>query len=204
MRLVSKLAMAGVALVAAGGAYAAEQESHIVRVPLADGSMAHIRYVGDHKPQVAIVPADQVARRAQVAAQQQQLDPVAARFAAMDAMFADMDRQMDAMMRQAAAMRQQAAAAQANGQAGGQPMMVSTGSMPAGAVSYSVVTTSNGKCSRTVETSYTAAGQAPRVVEKTSGDCGSASATPAPAPRTAPSAKPAPAAAPRTVGRNDA
>lgn len=192
MRLISKLALTGAGLVAAAGtAVAAEDAMKVMQVRLDDGSVVHIRYAGDRKPQVAVVPADKAAPSRVVMA-----DPVAARFAAMNAMFADMDRQMAALQREAAEMRRQGVAVDAQGR----PMtVVSTRALPAGTVRYSVVTTRNGNCTRTVETRYAAGGEAPIVVERTAGDC---SATPSAKP--APAQKPTPAAPPRTVTRNDA
>ena len=50
-------ALAGIAAAAiAGTAIAAGSKSHVMNVPLPDGSVAHIQYVGDVAPKVTVEP----------------------------------------------------------------------------------------------------------------------------------------------------
>jgi hypothetical protein len=166
MHLVSKLVLAGLGASAlAGGAYAADQAIHVMAVPLADGSVMHIRYFGDKKPQIALVPAQQQ--------QQQQQQHIAIPMAygdplGIDRMFAEMDAQADAMMRQAAAM----AAQQRN--TNGKIDAAAVQGMPAGSsVSYSFYSSSNGQggCTQSVQMTSYGNGAKPKVIEQKSGDC---------------------------------
>ncbi|MDT8758011.1 hypothetical protein MZO42_04815 [Sphingomonas psychrotolerans] len=178
MRLICKLALAGLGAVALSGGAALAQEMHVMKVALPDGSTAHIRYAGDKPPQVAVVPVRQVAIPVVFA------DP----FADMDRVFADMDRQMAAMMQQARTLASQPVDG-ANGL-----RMVSTGKLPAGTVRYSYVsTTSNGGCTQTVQYISDGSAAQPKVTSQSSGDCSalakpvlktSAPATPAPSAKT--------------------
>ncbi|WP_157219069.1 hypothetical protein [Flavisphingomonas formosensis] len=176
MRFNRKAMLAVAASLAVGTAAVAAtkaEPSHVMEVALPDGSVAHIRYSGDVAPRILFAPAgaDAFAPTAFDAFD-------AAPFAMFDRIAAEMDAQADAMFRQIDAMRQQAAT-----QPGGLTA-VSTGTLPAGAVSYSFVSTSSGKgmCSRSVQVTSLGEGKQPKVVSQTSGDCGpAASQTPAPA-----------------------
>lgn len=189
MRSISKLALAGLGLVALTGGAALAQEMHVMKVALPDGSVAHIRYAGDKPPQVAVVP---VAQRIAVPIMLAQ--PMASPFADFDRVFADMDRRMAAMMQQARMLASQPV------DSSGRLETVNLGKLPAGTVRYSFTSTTsgNGTCTRSVQ--YTSDGSTaqPKVVSQSSGDC-SAMAKPvtkvsAPAPKAAPA--PAPARAP--------
>jgi len=164
MRLVSKAVLAGLGVAAlAGAAYAAEQSIHVMAVPLADGSVMHIRYFGDKKPQIAMVAPQQRVRG--IAIPMAFGDPLA-----IDRMFAEMDAQADAMMRQAAAM----AAQQPRASAGGKIDAAAMPGMPAGSVvSYSFSSSSNdqGGCTQRYQMTSYGNGATPQVVEQHSGDC---------------------------------
>lgn len=169
MRLAPLLVPAGLALAITGTAIAATPTTtHRLTVALPNGGTAIIDYHGDIAPQVRFGPTAA-------------WSPAA--FAPITGwvdQFAALDRQMDAMMRQTYAL---IALPLAKGLT--QPSFAAFGSMPAGATSYSVVTTSSGGCTRTVETTTLGDGKPPSVVEKTSGNCSpevsSGSAAPAPA-----------------------
>jgi len=162
MRLVSKAVLAGLGVAAlAGAAYAAEQSIHVMAVPLADGSVMHIRYFGDKKPQIALVAPQQ--RVQGVALPMAFGDPLA-----IDRMFAEMDAQAEAMMQQAAAMaaQQPRASGKIDAAAGrGRP----TGSI----VSYSFSSSSNGQggCTQSYQMTSYGNGAKPQLVEQHSGDC---------------------------------
>lgn len=167
MRLVSKAVLAGLGVAAlTGAAYAAEQSIHVMAVPLADGSVMHIRYFGDKKPQVAVV------------APQQQVQGIALPMAfgdplSIDRMFAEMDAQADAMMRQAAAMAAQQQQQQ-HATAGGKIDATARLGMPAvSIVSYSFSSSSNGRgsCTQSYQMTSFGNGAKPQVVEQKSGDC---------------------------------
>lgn len=168
MRMLSKLIVAGVATVAlAGTAMAAEHAMHTMKVALPDGSVARINYVGDHAPQVRIVP---VATRQMVPVAM--VDPG---FADIDRMFAAMDAQADAMMQQAAAMSRMPAMPAA-------PLQhADMQKLPAGMVSYSYVsTTSSNGCTQTVRmTSNGSADAQPKVIRTSAGKCDGAKMQPA-------------------------
>jgi hypothetical protein len=158
MRSISKLALAGLGVVALSGGAALAQEMHVMKVALPDGSTAHIRYAGDKPPQVAVVPVHQVA----VPIAWTQADP----FAQMDRVFADMDRQMAAMLQQANQLRAQAP------QAGAKLDQAALAKLPAGTVRYSYVsTTSNGGCTQSVQYISDGSAAQPKVTSQTSGDC---------------------------------
>lgn len=168
MRLVSKLLLAGVGGVAlAGVATAAERATKVIQVVLPDGSVEHIRYAGDFRPQIAIVPQQQRVVPVRVVRMPvAMVDP----FAYMDRMFAALRVQHAAMMRQAAMMQQAAMS--------GAPRQ-----LPPGAVSYSYssTTTSNGGCTQTVQMTSNGQGQQPKVTRASYGACGGAQAKPMPA-----------------------
>jgi hypothetical protein len=136
-----------------GAAAAASQDSHVMNVPLPDGSTARVEYVGNVAPKVTVNPA-----------------PWSMGFPAFgmfDRSMFDMQRQIDAMMREI----NQAAKVPV---AGGPGLNVAAyGNMPAGAQSVTVVSTSNGAktCTRATEVTSQGAGKPPKVVSNVSGDC---------------------------------
>lgn len=175
MRLKGKSLLAGIATLAIAGAAVAgvvADHTHVLTVALPDGSVEHIHYTGNVAPKVVVAP---------VATSWDMLAPVAffdggfdaSPFAAFDRIAAVMDRQADDMMRHVAWLAAQPAGIS----------MASARNLPAGAVSYSFVSTSsgNGTCNQSVQVTSFGADQQPKVVRQSSGDC-SAMATNAPAP----------------------
>jgi len=151
MRKAFGLVLAGLGAAAiAGAAVAASRDSHVMNVPLPDGSTARVEYVGEVAPKVTVVPVP------------------AAPFGMFDHSMFDMQRQIDAMMRQIVARAPIAVA--------GTPGMnvAAYGNAPAGSQSVTVVSTSNGSktCTRTTEVTSQGAGKPPKVVTNVSGDCG--------------------------------
>ena len=148
------------AITLAGAAAAASRDTHILNVPLPDGSTARVEYVGNVAPKVTVTPA-----------------PLTAGFPAFgmfDRSMADMQRQIDAMIRQANELATHPVA--------GVPGLnvAAYGNAPAGAQSVTVVSNSNGAktCTRTNEVTSQGAGKPPKVVTNVSGDCGAAPAAP--------------------------
>jgi hypothetical protein len=131
-------------------------------VPLPDGSIAHVEYVGNVPPKVT------VAQRPYGEAD----GPWAMAFpsfAGFDRMMAEMQRRSDEMMRQAQQMSRQPAAAA--------PYIASYGNnMPAGGTSTTIVSVSNNgvTCTRTTEVVSQGPGKAPKVTSNASGQCGAA------------------------------
>lgn len=149
------------AVTVAGAAFAASGETHVLNVPLPDGAIAHVQYVGKVAPRVTVSEAplpDQVGP-----------------FAVLDRSALDMQRQMDAMMRQISAMASQplTGASRLN--------VASFGNAPAGSSSVTIVTTSNGSstCTRRTEVQSQGAGKPPKVVSSQSGDCSGSPSAPA-------------------------
>jgi len=182
MRLKGKVVFAGIASLAIATAAVAgvvAERSHVLTVALPDGSVEHIHYSGDVAPKVVIAPV------APIDTSWDMLAPVAlfdggfgaSPFAMFDRIAAAMDRQANDMMQQAAML-----AAQPLG-AGHGFTMTSARNLPAGTVSYSFVSTSNGNgtCNQSVQVTSYGADHQPKVVRHSSGDC-SAMATSAPAP----------------------
>jgi hypothetical protein len=166
VRKFPAIALAGVAAATlAGTAIAAMPQTHVMNVPLPDGSVARVEYVGDVAPRVTVAPA---ARPGDF-----WMGGLPS-FANFDRMFEQMDRQMRAMEQMA---RQPAGVPGLN--------VASYGNMPAGANSVSVVSYSNGgsTCTRTTEVTSQGPGKPPKVVSNVSGNCG---ASTAPAPSAAP------------------
>lgn len=162
MRNLRTAVLAGVAaLGVAGTAVAATQDSHVMRVALPDGSVARVEYRGDVAPRV-VVESVRLFRPIVLGV------PVDARpFADFDRVLAEMDRASAAMLRQAQAMR---AAASARA---GKPDLVALRGMPAGTVSYRIVSTRNGDrvCARSWRMTAQGAGQQPKLISASSGDC---------------------------------
>jgi hypothetical protein len=157
VRKFPMFALAGVAAAAlAGTAIAANSKTHRVDVPLPDGGVVHVDYVGDVAPKVTIAPVQPGGLWGPLA------------FPAMPDM-RNFDRMFDQMQQQ---MRQ---IEQVSRQAPGMNI-ASYGGMPEGSTSVSVVTTSNGgvSCTRTTEVVSQGAGKPPKVTSNISGDCGGA------------------------------
>jgi hypothetical protein len=135
--------------------------AHIMNVPLPDGSVARVEYVGNVAPKVTVEPL----RFADAAAPWGMALPS---FAGFDRMMAEMQRQSQQMIRQAQEMAQHPAAT------GAQPYIASYGNLPAGQTSTTVVSVSNGRstCTRTTEVVSQGAGKAPKVTSSVSGQCG--------------------------------
>ena len=147
------------ALVAAGTALAAANDSRVMTVGLPDGSLARIEYRGDVAPKVTIEPV-------------LQFIPVAftnpavhSPFVLVDRIAADMDRQMDALLRQARMLETAV-------RKGEVVDRTAFGNLPEGTVSYRFFSTSTGKgtCSRSIQVTSLGANQ-PKVVSSSSGDC---------------------------------
>ena len=157
-------AFAGVAAAAlAGTAFAAGPKTHVMNVPLPDGSIARVEYVGDVAPKVTVAP------RPLADAAMPWAMPFPS-FAGFDRMIAEMQRQSQEMMRQAQQM--------ARRPAGAAPYIASYGDLPAGGTSTTVVSVSNGgaTCTRTTEVVSQGAGKPPKVTSSVSGQCASAPA----------------------------
>lgn len=171
MKKLPLVVLGGIAAALAGTALAAPK-THVMTVPLPDGAVAHVEYVGDVAPKVTVAPA---------------MEPGG--FWAMGALpqFGDFNKMMEQIDRQTAAMMRQVR--QMERQPIGAPGMnvASYGNMPAGANSVSVVTVSNGgsSCTRTTEVVSQGVGKAPKVTTNVSGNCG-AEAQPPSAPGKAP------------------
>ena len=163
MRKLPAFAFAGIAAAAlAGTAIAAAPKTHVMNVPLPDGSTARVEYVGDVAPNVTVTPRSMTATR----------DPWAMAlpsFAGFDRMFEQMQRQSQEMMRQAQQM--------ARRPAGAAPYIASYGNMPAGETSTTVVSVSNGgsTCTRTTEVVSQGPGKPPKVTSNVIGQCSGAS-----------------------------
>lgn len=141
------------AITLAGAAVAASRDTHILNVPLPDGSTARVEYVGNVAPKVTVTPAP--------------LTTSFPAFGMFDRSMADMQRQIDAMIRQANEMATRPIA--------GVPGLnvAAYGSTPTGTQSVTVVSTSNGSktCTRTTEVTSQGPGKAPKVTSNVSGDC---------------------------------
>lgn len=162
MRKIRTAVLAGVAAGAAiGTALAASHGSHVMKAGLPDSTVAHIEYEGDVATKLTVAPASSVAPIIW-------LDPFEpAAFAPFDRIAADMDRQSDLMMRRVRALPLPAMAD------GGKIDLAALLSLPARTVSYSFVSTTNGRstCSRSVQVTSLGSGQPPKVVSNSSGDC---------------------------------
>lgn len=173
MRKLPAFALAGIAAAAvAGSAVAANSKTHVMNVPLPDGSVARVEYVGDVAPKVTVQPGG-------MAAMDRAWAPMTLpSFAGFDQMMARMNRQIQEIARQPL----------------GAPGMnvAAYGNLPGGVTSTSVVSYSNGAstCTRTTEVVSQGPGKPPKVTTNVSGDC-SAAAPQAPA-TAAPPAPPAP------------
>jgi hypothetical protein len=148
------------ALMLTSSAVAASRDAHMMTVPLPDGSVAKIDYVGDIAPKVSVTPAP--------------MAPIFAPFGMFDRSAFDIQRQIDAMIREidAAASRPAAGVPARN--------VAAYGNAPAGSSSVTIVSTSNGTktCARRTEVTAQGVGKAPKVVSTVSGDCAAAQSAP--------------------------
>jgi hypothetical protein len=164
VRKLRAFAFAGVAAAAlAGTAIAAAPKSHVMTVPLPDGSVAKVEYFGDVAPKITVAPrplADAAAPWAM---------PFPS-FAGFDRIIERMNRETDAIMRQA-----QQAAHQPGVAA---PYIASYGNVPAVGTSTTVVSVSNGggTCTRTTQVVSQGPGKPPKVTSNVTGQCGGAPA----------------------------
>ena len=171
MRKLPAVALAGAAVCAlAGTAIAASPKApatstHVMNVPLPDGSVARVEYVGNVAPKVTVEPRP----FAEAASPWGMAFPS---FAGFDRMMAEMQRQSDQMIRQAQEMAKHPDAT------GARPYIASYGNLPAGQTSTTVVSVSNGgsTCTRTTEVVSQGAGKAPKVTSSVSGQCGTPAA----------------------------
>ena len=162
MRKALGLVLAGVgAVTLTSAAFAASRDNHTMTVPLPDGAVATISYVGNVVPKITIAPAP--------------MAQVFAPFGLFDRSAFDMRRQIDAMMREINAVASHPAA-------GGVPGLnvAAYGNAPAGSTSVTIVSTSNGSktCTRRTDVTSQGAGKPPKVMSSVSGDCGAAPAAP--------------------------
>lgn len=162
MRKIRAAVLTGVAALAAmGTALAVSHNNHVMKVGLPDGTVARIEYQGDVAPKVTVVPGSDMASAAW-------LDPFdSAPFTLFDRIAAELDRQSDLMMRQVHALPLPATADD------GKLDLTALRNLPPGTVSYSFVSTTNGRstCSRSVQVTSLGSGQQPKVVSNSSGDC---------------------------------
>jgi hypothetical protein len=161
MRKAYAIVLAGLGAVAlTGAAAAAGRDTHVMNVPLPDGSTARVEYVGKVAPKVTVTPAPMAS--------------IFAPFGLFDRTAFDMQRQIDAMMRQMNDMARMPVA--------GAPGLnvAAYGNAPAGTQSVTIVTTSNGtqSCTRRTEVTSQGAGKAPKVLSSLSGDCGASTTAP--------------------------
>ena len=166
VRKLPAFAFAGAAAAAlAGTAFAAAPKTHVMNVPLPDGSVARVEYVGNVAPKVTVEPRP-------FADAGSPWGMALPSFAGFDRMMADMQRQSEQMIRQAQEMARHPATP------GAQPYIASYGNLPAGETSTTVVSYSNGgsTCTRTTEVVSQGAGKAPKVTSNVSGQCGRAAA----------------------------
>jgi hypothetical protein len=171
VRKLPAIAAGAVAVALAGAAVAAPSKTHKMDVPLPDGAVAHIEYVGDVAPKVTVAPAS-VAEAPLADAAGPWMAPFPS-FAGFDRIIEQMQRQSQEMMRRARQMASQPV--------GAAPYIASYGNMPAGQTSTTIVSFSNGgaTCTRTTQVVSQGPGKAPKVTSNVSGQCGSAPAAPA-------------------------
>jgi hypothetical protein len=159
VRKLPAFAFVGVAAAAlAGAAVAAGPKTHVMKVPLPDGSVARVEYVGDIAPKVSVAP------RPMATADMPWAAPFPS-FAGFDRMIEQIQRQSQEMMRQAQQMARQPA--------GAAPYIASYGNLPAGGTSTTVVSVSNGgaTCTRTTEVVSQGPGKPPKVTSNVTGEC---------------------------------
>lgn len=177
MRRLPAFAFAGVAAAAlAGAAIAASPKTHVMNVPLPDGSVARVEYVGDVAPKVTVAPRPVAGAMGDWGPQMMPFPS----FEGFDRMAAEMQRQSQEMLRQAQEMARQPA--------GAAPRTASYGDMPAGQTSTSVVTISrNGvTCTRSTDIVSQGPGKPPKVTSNVSGKCDGSVSPEAPVPPAGP------------------
>jgi hypothetical protein len=165
VRKLPAFAFAGIAAALAGTAIAANPKTHVMSVPLPDGSVARVEYVGDVPPKVTVAP------RPMADADMSWAMPFPS-FAGFDRIMADMQRRSQEMMRQAQEMARKGTVAA--------PYIASYGNLPAGETSTTVVSVSNGgqTCTRTTNVVSQGPAKPPKVTSNVSGDCGAAAPAP--------------------------
>jgi hypothetical protein len=156
VRTLPALALGVAASALAGAALAANQPTHRMDVPLSDGGVVHVEYVGDVAPKVSVAPTRPRSLWAPMAFPG---------FGNFDAMFDQLNREMG---------RIQQVASQPG--APGGLNVAAYGDMPAGTSSISVVSSSTGgvSCTRTTEVLSQGPRKPPKVTTNVSGDCGGA------------------------------
>lgn len=189
MRTLPLIAIAAAGI--AGVAVAATPKTHSMDMPLPNGAVVHVEYVGDVAPKVTISPGPRAGAGGDVLLPRPIGDvlvpaPIAAvgvpvtipmpDIAGFDRMIEDINRRTEQMVRQA----QQIAARPA-----GAPGVSAAAyaNAPAGTTSTTVVSVSNGggTCTRTTEVVSQGAGKPPKVTSNVSGKCSDApAAQPAP------------------------
>jgi hypothetical protein len=163
VRKLPIVAVGGIAAALIGGAaIAAAPKTHRMDVPLPDGSVAHVDYVGNVAPKVTIAPPAMADMSAPWAM------PLPS-FAGFDRMIQEMQRQSQEIARQAQAIGQQSPGAPG-------PNVAAYGNLPAGQTSTTIVSYSNGgsTCTRTTEVVSQGPGKPPKVTTNVSGQCASA------------------------------
>jgi len=162
------IVLTGVAAAAlAGTAIAASPKTHVMNVPLPDGSVARVEYVGDVAPRVTVAPRP-IAAMGDWGPQAMPFPS----FAGFDRMMEQMQRQSQEMIRRAQEMSRHPGVAA--------PYVASYGNMPAGQTSTTVVTISNNgrTCTRSTEVVSQGPGKPPKVTSNASGQCDGAAAAP--------------------------
>ncbi|MGZ2411682.1 hypothetical protein ACUXST_001079 [Sphingomonas sp. F9_3S_D5_B_2] len=165
MRKLSRLGVAAIiAAGAAGTAVGAAHSTHVMTVPLPDGSVARVEYVGDVPPKVTVAPSAGIGV------------PAGMPLPAFGGLFEQMDREMAAAMRQIDQVARQPLAAPGAGM-----NVAAFGNLPAGTTSYSSVTVDeNGhRCLRSTQVIADGAGKPPKVISNVSGECAAAKSPPA-------------------------
>jgi hypothetical protein len=173
VRKLPLIALAGAAAAIAATAVAARPQTHVMDVPLADGTMVHVEYAGNIAPKVTLAPQPLAGDWAPLAHPS---------FAGFDRMIEQMNQQTEALIRQARQMARQPLGGAAT------PYIASYGNAPAGVTSTTIVSYSNGgsTCTRTTETVSQGPGRAPKVTSSVSGNCAAAGTPAQPAPSSAP------------------
>jgi len=145
-------------------------KTHVMNVPLPDGSVARVEYVGDVAPKVTVAPRTMAA----MGDWGPQMMPFPS-FAGFDRMIEEMQRQSQEMMRRAQEMARRPA-----GAPGAAPYIASYGDMPVGQSSTTIVSVSNNgvTCTRATEVVSQGPGKPPKVTTNVSGKCDDGAARP--------------------------
>lgn len=159
MRMLSVFGFGAIAAGALAGTAVAAAQPKTLSVPLPDGSVARIDYVGDVPPKVTVLPPRVADKRS--------WDSPLPSFAGLDRMIEEMSRRTSEMLRRA-----QQIARQPPG-VGGAPYVASFGNLPAGETSTTVVSVSNGSqtCTRTTQIISEGPATPPKVTRSDSGQC---------------------------------